>query len=173
MKRGCFYYIIICITLTSCADFSRKVEKYLSVNYAKTEWSSTQIMDLQEVLNVSIDEVYVFPELTSHEEISEIIGVSLPSRETSWSWDQKWHLLCLYKGQVAYEEVYKQMNIFFTGNDTLWNFEQSFIDKWNHTGVIPPSTCEYKVFRSPLFMIRKLRNEKLKKYDYFLFQSTD
>ena len=88
MKKILIFFII-CIGLQSCTDFSAKVENFVSERYGNADSSSVYEIDLQDILGEKINEVYIFGEITSNEEISEIIGIELPHRKMTMSWETK------------------------------------------------------------------------------------
>ena len=162
------YFFTICICMVSCADFSSKVERYVSEKHAETDTMSFYEIDLQDVLDKRISEVYVFGEVTSNEEISEIIGIELPHRKTTMSWDTKYHIVCVYDKLVTYEELYTKKNVSIDGNDTTWYFSKKCQDIYSqfHPGMTPPAWCQYKVFHSPKMRvnIEPLNKNERKEY---------
>ena len=117
-------FLIICVGLSSCTDFSAKVENFVSERYGEADSSAVYEIDLQDILGERINEVYIFGEITSNEEISEIIGIELPHRKMTMSWETKYRIVCVYGKQVTYEELYTKRNVFIDGNATIFYFSQ-------------------------------------------------
>ena len=141
MKKKMFLFII-CTCMVSCVDFPRKIENYVLIQYGNGDTTSI-IIDLQDVLGVDMSKVYVFSEPTSSEEISEIIGIKLPHKEITWSWETKYHIICVQGKQITYEEIYKMKNVCFVGNDTTWHLSKECQDLYSHyyLGMTAPSWC--------------------------------
>lgn len=157
--------------MQSCMDFSRKIEKAVSFSNVDIE-STTYEIDLQDVLGVKISEIFLFPELTSNEEITEIIGISLPHKSLTWSWNNKYHIICIYDKQVTYDDLFESKNVCFEGNDTIWRFSKEFQDLYIQVfpGLRAPTFAKYKVFSNPNFLVTKqLSDEKKHTYIYTLY----
>lgn len=149
--------------MASCVDFPRKVESYVLTQYGKGDSTSIYPIDMKDVLRVNISKIYIFPEPTSSEEISEIIGIKLPHREMTWSWDSKYHIICTQDKQITYEELYEMKNVYFIGNDTTWHLTkecQELYSQYN-PGMTAPAWCEYQVFHSSQMNIKiKVRSKR-------------
>ena len=166
VMKKIMFLLIICTCTASCLDFSRKVERadfpgkvesFVLTQYGKGDSTSTHVIDMQDVLGVKINQVYVFSEPTSNEEISEIIGIKLPHREMTWSWDSKYRIICTQDKQITYEELYEMKNVCFIGNDTIWNLTkecQELYSQYN-PGMTAPTHCNYQVFCSSRMSVKK------------------
>ena len=166
VMKKIMFLLIICTCTASCldffkesrtADFPGKVESFVLTQYGKGDSTSTHVIDMQDILGVKINKVYVFPEPTSNEEISEIIGIKLPHREMTWSWDTKYRIICTQNKQITYEELYEMKNVYFVGNDTTWHLSKKCQDIYSqfHPGMTPPTWCNYEVFHSPKMNVKR------------------
>ena len=170
MRKFIFLCIII-LCMQSCMDFSQKIEKVMSGSNIQID-STTYEIDLQDALGVKISEIFLFPELTSNEEITEITGICFPHKSLTWSWNTKYHIICIYDKQVTYDDLFDSKNVYFEGNDTVWNFSKEFQESYVH--VFPrlraPTSAKYKVFSNPNFLVTKqLSDEKKHTYIYTLY----
>ena len=166
------YLFLICICLQSCMDFSQKIEKVMSGSNIQID-STTYEIDLQDALGVKISEIFLFPELTSNEEITEIIGISLPHKSLTWSWNNKYHIICIYDKQVTYDDLFESKNVCFEGNDTIWRFSKEFQDLYIQVfpGLRAPTFAKYQVFSNPnLLVTKELYDETNNTYWYKLCQ---
>ena len=156
MKKILIFFII-CVGLPSCTDFSAKVENFVSERYGDADSSSVYEIDLQDIIGKRINEVYIFGEITSNEEISEIIGIELSRRKMTMSWETKYRIVCVYDKQVTYEELYTKRNVSIDGNDTIFYFSQKCQDLYSqfHPGMTAPTFCDYKVFHSPKMKVKR------------------
>ena len=156
MKKFLILFLI-CAGLPGCMDFPAKVGHYVSKKYGDADSTSIYEIDLQDVLGVKISDVYVFGEVTSNEEISEIIGIELPHREMTWSWETKYRIICVYDKQVTYEELYEMKNVHFDGNDTIGHLSQECQDRFSqfHPGMTAATKCDYQVFHSPKMKVKR------------------
>lgn len=168
MKKFLILFLI-CAGLPGCMNFPTKVGHYVSKKYGDADSTSVYEIDLQDVLGVKISDVYVFGEVTSNEEISEIIGIELPHRRMTWSWETKYRIICVYDKQVTYEELYTRSNVFINGNDTIWHFSPQCIDRYSqfHPGMTAATWCKYKVFHSPKMKIKREPFDKDERYEYW------
>ena len=156
MKNSLFLFII-CTCMVSCMDFPSKVENYVLSQYGYGDSVFIYTIDMQDVLGVDISNVYVFSEITSSEEISEIIGIELPHKEITWSWDTKYRIICIQDKRITYEELYEMKNICFVGNDTTWHLSKDCQDLYSHyyPGMTSPTLCAYQVFRSSRMNVKR------------------
>ena len=154
--------------MVSCADFPSKVENYVLMHYGNGDSTVIYKIDMKDVLGVDISDVYVFHELTSSEEIAEIIGIKLPHKEITWSWDTKYRIVCIQDKKITYDELYEMKNIRFVGNDTTWHLSKECQDLYSqyYPGMTAPTLCKYQVFHSSQMNIKRKVLSKREKEAY-------
>ena len=141
------YLFLICICLQSCMDFSQKIEKVMSGSNIQID-STTYEIDLQD-------------------------GISLPHKSLTWSWNNKYHIICIYDKQVTYDDLFESKNVCFEGNDTVWRFSKEFQDLYIQVfpGLRAPTFAKYQVFSNPnLLVTKELYDETNNTYWYKLCQ---
>lgn len=148
--------VLIILAISGCTkepSFEHKLENRLNETCSFSD-SSICIVNFEEFLNISFDEIYLFNGLSTRGTISEIIGFPYSGSRVA---NNDKRVLFVKENHIVLEEDYERIFCFF------------------YNGQIPKRGNQYEqanceVFYSPLFKVKKVYNENgiQKKYFYNL-----
>jgi len=112
-------YLVFSLSILLCCSCSNTDDKILAYieNHCHFNNNDTCYINFKEVVKTDYDEMYIFGETTTREEISDIIRLSY--KNDNYISDSEYRMILIKNKQIVYENDYYQNKVIFSEKSTL------------------------------------------------------
>lgn len=119
----------------------------IEIKHPITDCCDTCIVDLEDIFNKKISDIYVFSMFLSNLEISEVIGTEYKEFFPTIMWDDhKQIYIFMNEGQIVYKQIAHSLRgLDFCEGESIYIFSPQFREKYKKEvpGFYPPHDCHY------------------------------
>jgi hypothetical protein len=112
-------YLVLSLSIWLCCSCTNTDDKLLAYieNHCNFNSKDTCYINFEKVVNIDYDEMYIFGETTTKEEISEIIRLSY--KNDNYISDSEYRMILIKNKQIVYEDDFYQDKVIFSEKSTL------------------------------------------------------